>query len=161
MKVSEGLERFDVIVGREVRRRREERGYSQAALAQKMSDLGFRWHQTAVAKTEQGSRPLKFSEAYALTGVLAAGKLSALFGDMQKDFDDALLWRLVDWMQADHDRSLEEVRQALATQEFRNFLKETRQMSDEADVTSRLTFLEFAAREFDKPADESKNKDGS
>lgn len=43
---------------------------SQERLANGMKSLGFAWHQTTVAKTESGQRPLLFREAVALANLL-------------------------------------------------------------------------------------------
>jgi transcriptional regulator with XRE-family HTH domain len=48
---------------------REERGWSQAELARRLSAIGFEMHQTTVAKLEAGKRPLRVAEAIALAQV--------------------------------------------------------------------------------------------
>lgn len=45
---------------------REERGWSQADLAERLAEVGFPVHQTTVAKLESGRRPLRVAEVYAL-----------------------------------------------------------------------------------------------
>lgn len=62
-----------------VRQYRVERGWSQAELAGRMSDLGHGWHQTTVAKTERAERDLRFPELLALADALAV-PLEALLG---------------------------------------------------------------------------------
>ncbi len=58
--------------GQHVRWLRHTRHWSQADLAQQMSALGHGWHQTTVAKTESGARPLRLNEADALAGLFEA-----------------------------------------------------------------------------------------
>jgi transcriptional regulator with XRE-family HTH domain len=53
----------------QVARHREERGWSQAELARRLSAIGFDMHQTTVAKLEAGKRPLRVAEALALAQV--------------------------------------------------------------------------------------------
>lgn len=52
-----------------VQQLREERGWSQAELARRLSDVGFEMHQTTVAKLEAGKRPLRVAETFALAEV--------------------------------------------------------------------------------------------
>lgn len=54
-----------------VRQIRVERGWSQAELAKRMSDLVPGWHQTTVAKTERAERDLRYPELLALAEALA------------------------------------------------------------------------------------------
>lgn len=54
-----------------IRQLRVERGWSQADLAKRMSQLGPAWHQTTVAKTERAERELKYSEVRALAEALS------------------------------------------------------------------------------------------
>ena len=55
-------------------------GLSQAAVAEWMTERGFAWHQTTVAKVEAGERPLRLSEAVAL-GTKLDVDLPTLVGD--------------------------------------------------------------------------------
>jgi transcriptional regulator with XRE-family HTH domain len=55
--------------GRNVARLREERDWSQAELARRLTALGFEMHQTTVAKLEAGKRPVRLAEMYALAQV--------------------------------------------------------------------------------------------
>jgi len=71
------------IAGRELRRLREARRWSQEEVARRMGGCGFEFHQTMVAKTEAGQRPLRLNEAVAfacLFGVTLAGLLAAVPG---------------------------------------------------------------------------------
>jgi len=62
-----------------VRQYRVERGWSQAELASRMSDLDHGWHQTTVAKTERAERDPRYPELLALAEALAV-PLDALLG---------------------------------------------------------------------------------
>ena len=58
------------VAGRELRRLRLERGWSQEQVARRMAAQGFdSWHQTTVGKTETAQRPLRLNEAVALSGL--------------------------------------------------------------------------------------------
>lgn len=50
-------------MGKQVKRFREIRGWSQQELARKMLDRGHSWRQTTVAKTEAADRPIRVNEA--------------------------------------------------------------------------------------------------
>ncbi|MGH3745787.1 MAG: helix-turn-helix domain-containing protein [Micromonosporaceae bacterium] len=54
------------VLGESLRSLRTARGMSQEDVAQMMALAGFSWHQTTVAKTESGSRPVRVNEAAAL-----------------------------------------------------------------------------------------------
>ena len=69
--------------GRELRRLREARRWSQEETARRMGAYGYDFHQTAIAKTEAGQRPLRLNEAAAfacLFGVALADLLTAVPG---------------------------------------------------------------------------------
>jgi transcriptional regulator with XRE-family HTH domain len=55
---------------------REERGWSQAELARRLSAVGFEMHQTTVAKLEAGKRPLRVAETFALAEVFGLPPLA-------------------------------------------------------------------------------------
>jgi transcriptional regulator with XRE-family HTH domain len=55
--------------GEVVRGWRQERGWSQEDVAEKLRHQGFEMHQTTVAKIERGVRPLRIAEAAALAEV--------------------------------------------------------------------------------------------
>lgn len=57
-------------IGHRVRQMRQQRGWSQRELADRMSAAGFTvWRQTTVAKTEVAERPLRVNEAVALAAL--------------------------------------------------------------------------------------------
>ncbi|WP_430497870.1 helix-turn-helix domain-containing protein [Micromonospora trifolii] len=57
--------------GAQVRRAREERGWSQEALARKLRDTaGIELHQTAIARLERGERAIRLNEVTALARIL-------------------------------------------------------------------------------------------
>lgn len=51
------------LAGRELRRLRIARGWSQEEVAQRMSAYGYDWHQTTVGRIEAAQRPLRLNEA--------------------------------------------------------------------------------------------------
>ena len=48
-----------------------EQGWTQEDLARAMRQHGFRWSQSTVARVEGGQRPMLYTEASALTDLLA------------------------------------------------------------------------------------------
>jgi transcriptional regulator with XRE-family HTH domain len=61
----------DARFGRRVRAERERRRISQQQLVVRLAEAHhLRWHQTTVAKVENGDRPVRLSEALAIAGVL-------------------------------------------------------------------------------------------
>lgn len=48
---------------------REERGWSQQDISDKLAEMGIDMHQTTVAKLEKGRRPLRVAEMYALSWI--------------------------------------------------------------------------------------------
>ena len=62
----QGVERR---LGLRVRELRTARGWTQKALAQRASALGFTMHRTTVAKVESGTRPTSVAEVAALAAI--------------------------------------------------------------------------------------------
>ncbi|MEW1705930.1 helix-turn-helix transcriptional regulator [Microbacterium sp. NPDC089190] len=60
----------DLEIGAAVRKARELTGLRQKDLATNMRGRGFSWHQATVGMVENGERPLRVSEAYALAEVI-------------------------------------------------------------------------------------------
>ena len=54
------------VLGKRVAELRQARGWSQDELARRMTDAGFHWRQTTVAKTEKADRPVRVNEAATL-----------------------------------------------------------------------------------------------
>ncbi len=57
------------IIGAKFRALREEHGWTQADVSDRLAALGVPLHQTNVAKLEKGRRPLRVAEAFALAQV--------------------------------------------------------------------------------------------
>jgi transcriptional regulator with XRE-family HTH domain len=70
--VSEGDadEDADKRFGNNLRRLREEADMTQAELAQAMTERGWPWHQSTVARVESGRQSVRFSEAEVLAKIL-------------------------------------------------------------------------------------------
>jgi transcriptional regulator with XRE-family HTH domain len=64
---------------------REERGWSQAELARRLSAIGFEMHQTTVAKLEAGKRPLRVAEVFALAQVFGLPPLAMFYTPVRGD----------------------------------------------------------------------------
>lgn len=54
------------VMGKQVKRIRELRGWSQQELARRMHEKGYSWRQTTVAKTEAADRPIRVNEVQGL-----------------------------------------------------------------------------------------------
>jgi transcriptional regulator with XRE-family HTH domain len=100
---------------------REERGWSQQALATRMEQLGFSsWRQTTVAKVEaaKGPRTLSFNEAVGLAFAFGLPGLHHLFGEESR-VSQQLVQNFTDVARASHERrarqSLEALRRAGAS----------------------------------------------
>jgi transcriptional regulator with XRE-family HTH domain len=78
------------IAGRELRRLREARRWSQEETARRMSAYGYCWHQTMIAKTEAAERPLRLNELAAmcnLFGVTPADLLAVVPGMTARELE--------------------------------------------------------------------------
>ncbi|MFO6454076.1 MULTISPECIES: helix-turn-helix domain-containing protein [unclassified Aeromicrobium] len=73
-------------IAQRVRSIREERGMTQAAIAEEMSKMGFAWRPQTVVKVEAGDRGLKFEEGMALSKVLSTdpSMLAGLTGSLSR-----------------------------------------------------------------------------
>ncbi|MBT2483364.1 MULTISPECIES: helix-turn-helix transcriptional regulator [unclassified Microbacterium] len=69
---------------------REERGWSQKELAEKVRDYGFDFHQSTIAKLESGARPLRVAEMYALSHVFRMPPGAVFFMAYSTSEDDGL-----------------------------------------------------------------------
>lgn len=65
-----GEETFEFQVGQRIRDVRLTQGLAQIELARRLANFGVDWHQTTVAKTELGLRPLRVNEVAALASAL-------------------------------------------------------------------------------------------
>jgi len=87
------------LADQELKRLRNERGWSQEEVARRMTASGYDWHQTTVGRTESAARPLRVNEAVVLAAIFevpitqllvpAAMKLSDVEGEI-KETEEAL-----------------------------------------------------------------------
>lgn len=80
------------LIGNNVARYREHRGLSQGALAAEMKDHGFQWVQSTVSAVESGKRPLRLSEARAISDILTVSVSHLLTEEQQGPDLEAMLW---------------------------------------------------------------------
>lgn len=99
------------VAGRELRRLRIARGWSQEDVARRMSAYGYDWHQTMVAKTEAAQRPLRLNEAVDLCRLFGV-PADALLKDLPRAGETDLL-AAAQAKAARLERCLARVRQAL------------------------------------------------
>lgn len=71
--------------GRELRRLRTARGWSQEEVARRMTVYGHGWHQAIVAKTEAAQRPLRLNEAADLLALYGTGLESLVMSGPEAD----------------------------------------------------------------------------
>src|SRR5262249_1057098 len=64
---------------------REERGWSQAHLAKRLSAIGLDTYKTTVAKLEAGKRPLRIAETFALAQVFGLPPLAMFYMPVKGD----------------------------------------------------------------------------
>jgi transcriptional regulator with XRE-family HTH domain len=70
MAEGDPYEEADKRVGSNVRRLREAAGITQVELAQAMTERGWQWHQSTVARVESGRQSVRFAEAEDLVQIL-------------------------------------------------------------------------------------------
>jgi transcriptional regulator with XRE-family HTH domain len=58
---------------------REQRGWSQEDVSDRLREIGFDMHQTTVAKMEKGKRPLRVAELFALSHVFGLPPVALLY----------------------------------------------------------------------------------
>lgn len=98
-------EQFDDYFGARVKEAREARNMSQRLLVELLnSKAGLNWHQTTLAKTEQGARPVRYFEAMAIAQALFTTPDELLLGTDYRRAQDLL--RATD-IQRDEMRHLE------------------------------------------------------
>ena len=88
---------------------------SQGEVATEMTALGLGWHQTTVAKTEAGTRPLKLVEALGLALVLRLPQVDDILG-ADSPVHDYVLNSFVRRERVDFEEHIESVRMALKKQ---------------------------------------------
>ncbi|MEV6646027.1 helix-turn-helix transcriptional regulator [Amycolatopsis sp. NPDC051371] len=62
----EDFDEFEEVLSGKIRQLRIDRGWSQEDLAEQLEEIGFKMHQTTIAKLESGKRPIRVSEVFAL-----------------------------------------------------------------------------------------------
>ncbi|MDX3006723.1 helix-turn-helix transcriptional regulator [Kribbella solani] len=124
--IRESLEAHERVIGRKVRQLREDHGWSQTDLSERLARLGLDIHQTTVAKMESGRRPLRVSEAVAVATAfgLPAG---------------ALLWLPL----TNEPASLSELREEMM--DLESHLEATRKMMVDTLSTYAQSYAEFSA----------------
>ena len=63
------FEQHERAIGVKIRQLREQRGWSQADLSDRLANYGWQLHQTNISKLEAGRRPMRVAEAAALAAV--------------------------------------------------------------------------------------------
>jgi transcriptional regulator with XRE-family HTH domain len=89
-------ESAEAILGAHVRHLRQSHGWTQQDLARKLESVGFSLHQSAIARIEAGTRPVRLNEAVALTTVLSVdlSKLlrspltQEMISDLERDLNE-------------------------------------------------------------------------
>lgn len=113
MGVQDDVEVIREMAGRDlgatVRTRRAEKGWSQRFLADRMSDVGFKWHQTTVAKTESGTRPVHFEEVLGLALLLGVPSLNEMLGEAS-EIPTRLVISMIDQTEEEHRRTVAALR---------------------------------------------------
>lgn len=72
-------------IGRNLRRIRENLGLSQAEFAERLTKLGYRFHQTQVAKIERGERAVRVNEWIAIAEALGVMPMALMAGGLGTD----------------------------------------------------------------------------
>lgn len=134
------LEEMPWLLGVRVKDRRQELGRSQQAVAAAMRRFGHPWHQTTVAKTEAGTRPLTLSEAASLAMVLRFPSVESLLGDQIPNY---LTDAFVAFEQERADKSVRDVRKRIA-ENSPDFLPMFDQKMREAEESADQARARFA-----------------
>lgn len=111
---------YEVIAGRKFEQLRRDRGYSQHEIAERMTNLGFKMHQTTVAKLEQGRRPLRVAELAAMGSIFGLPVEAVLYLPNPKQAPDveylaAELHQVDEAIRETEERLLEFVRNEIKT----------------------------------------------
>ncbi|WP_166787032.1 helix-turn-helix domain-containing protein [Cryobacterium sinapicolor] len=148
-------------VGKEIKAQRINSGLSQSDLAKRMSELGFQMEQSTIAKIENGNRPFRLAELFALSGILNVPETAFLTSSIGEDADYPedhvdILRQLLEIETNNRDRTREIMMDSLET---------GARMFAEAEASIRWTSgqIRFAAANAMKSAhenDEPKTADG-
>ncbi|MFI9610356.1 helix-turn-helix domain-containing protein [Streptomyces sp. NPDC052023] len=137
------------VMGKQVRRIRELRGWSQQELARRMHDKGYSWRQTTVAKTEAADRPIRVNEVQGLAivfGVTVNDLLAVPIDDYEMLGAASRLTELRTLAEAANQRVLELRRtRERVDQEVEAAEEECRRLLDQIDEQQR-EYDEIAAR---------------
>jgi len=123
---------------------REARGMSQTALAERMSGLGHRWHQSTVTKIEAGRRAVRIGEARDLATILdtTVDELSAI-GTDEAAAIEALTTSAIAVRKAWQQHAESNVTYRAALRELRELIQANREMAARSDrVNDALAFAE-------------------
>ncbi|QER88599.1 helix-turn-helix domain-containing protein [Streptomyces tendae] len=135
------------VMGKQVKRIRELRGWSQQELARRMVDKGYSWRQTTVAKTEAADRPIRVNEVQGLAivfGVTVNDLLAVPIDDFEMLGAASRLTELRTLAEAANQRVIElrRTRERLdkdaeaAEQEYRDLLDQIDEQQREYDEIS-------------------------
>lgn len=83
--VEQAMSDTELRIGRNMRRIRESLDLSQADLADRLSKLGQRFHQTQVAKIERGERAVRVNEWIAISEALGVMPMALMAGGLGTD----------------------------------------------------------------------------
>lgn len=83
--VEQAMNDTELRIGRNLRRIRESLDLSQQDIAQRLTDLGFRFHQTQVAKIERGERAVRVNEWIAIAEALGVMPMALMAGGLGTD----------------------------------------------------------------------------
>lgn len=70
-QLREIFHQHETVIAMKIKQLRQERGWSQDDLAERMTKLGFSMHQTTIAKLEAGRRPIRVAETFALAAAFS------------------------------------------------------------------------------------------
>ncbi|MFE5189219.1 helix-turn-helix domain-containing protein [Streptomyces sp. NPDC056628] len=83
--VEQAMNDAELRIGRNMRRIRENLDLSQADLAERLTKLGYRFHQTQVAKVERGERAVRVNEWIAIAEALGIQPMALMAGGLGTD----------------------------------------------------------------------------
>ena len=129
---------YDERVGANIAEIREASGLSQTALALKLAKAGLRMSQQTITKIENGSRPLRLSEARAMAEALDCDV------DVLDNSRDLFTWAVAIRTQLQNfDRAWDDLAGAAAAfEQAQTHVRRTMQRLDASDRAERALFLE-------------------